>query len=216
MPTAQYKKGGTQAKMYIMRTTGKSSISLPVDGSSKADAIHKNVVDPIKWVGAFKRTLQCVYGKKKGFAHHGSSLYTMLDDVFVPGVTLYDVGVETMTWCLQTLGIHIPVVTTTLELAVPRLDSPSVWMADLGVATECDTYLGGEKAIKAYIQREDFCRRGLTVDYQRFFYKCMDRNTGKMVGADATVSVLDPILRYGRDEAILNIAASNSSVGVYI
>lgn len=82
-----------------------------------------------------------------------------------------------------------------------RPQDPSEWVAEMGVAINCTEYLGGGVAAQAYLQEKHFADRGMTFKSQNYKMPAYQVKKG-VENTDAYVSIIDPILRLGKEATL--------------
>lgn len=213
MGEAQYSKFGHHSRADIITKQGPQTLSVPLKDRAYKPLNSVLVADPQRWAKKFLNTLQAVYGKCDGYKELKDSLTTeLLIIVERPNLTMFDLGVWSMSWCMRALKMKVPMVRAE-DILGPRLPEwdASDWVARMGQAIGAEGYLGGGAAMKNYVRFTAFSRRGIWLKEQDFRIKHGYTDVRGQRQDDATVSILDALMTVGPDETGFVIGTGQAS-----
>lgn len=219
MMEAQFTKFGHQSRIELMNAQGqKQMFIVPLEDRNFRPLNDVYVQGPEKVGENLAKTLRALYPAAKvkdiGFVE---GLLKVFQANSRYSLARLNVAVTDFIWqylfCdMQGYETHV----STKVLPVRPAD-PSEWVAEMGCAINCREYLGGGVAAQAYLQEQHFKERAMWFKSQEF--KLKPYQVGKhhhskvehpsqqaIMSEDAYVSIIDPILRLGR-EATLELIA---------
>lgn len=201
MNNAQVTKSGHQYRVSMVDRNGKEVMIIISLKARTYKLINEvEVADIGKDVRGILLTLQSLYGKQENYRvlkEELTELLMSLETLEKP-ITLAKINKEMFKWLVDKIGLDMEMYDS--EIIVPeRAEHPSEWVAQMGAAINCNIYLGGEVAQKAYLRESDFIERGMRFESQNYVMTPYKR--GKYEFSDASVSCLDPLF-YGGVELV--------------
>lgn len=212
MNDAQFTKFGHQSRVELLDKHGKEVLLVvPLKDRNFKRLNEVEVADVEKTIRKIQQTLQMLYGRYDAYKALEPSLteaLCFLSQMATQGpITLASWNGVLFRWLKRSLNLKLEEYDS--PVIVPkRPENPSEWVAAMGAAINCKTYLGGKVAQEAYIREEDFSSRGMTFVAQNYKMKPYRRYAGAMSDR-ATVSVLDPLFIGGPDlvHELIDVAA---------
>lgn len=203
MMEAQFTKFGHQSRIELLNGNGqKQMFIVPLEDRNFRPLNDVYVQNPDKVGENLAKTLRALYPAVKikdiGFIE---GLLRVFQTNARYSLGRLNVAVTDFIWQylfgdLEGYATHV----STKVLPV-RPQDPSEWVAEMGVAINCTEYLGGGVAAQAYLQEQHFADRGMTFRSQD--YKMQPYPVKKDVqNPDAYVSIIDPILRLGKEKTL--------------
>lgn len=193
MNNAQFTKFGHQSRVELMDKHGHEQlVIIPLRNRSFALLNEVQLADAVRTKKGILNTVQALYGSRESYnALKQSFVDAITSAPSHEGVTLAEFNNHLLKWLFDLVGIKVQWHDS--EVIVPNRDEhPSVWVAQMGHAINCTTYIGGGTAQAAYLREEDFAERGMSFVAQN--YKMTPYLRGKNQLQDrATVSCLDPL-----------------------
>ena len=108
---------------------------------------------------------------------------------------LVDIDHHLMRFALDISGGQFVKLVRSTKLVPHRHDSASEWMAELGKQAGCKVYYAGGASIDAYIDPEDFHRRGMDFKAQQYIMPAYENSAG--LEGDGWISFIDPLFHLG-------------------
>lgn len=201
MDTAQFTKFGHQSRIEVLDRKGtKILITIPLKDRSFKPLNEVLIDQPARTFDKVLQTLKMAYSRAPYFSPLYVDLDWMLQQIVEQiedegkGYSLAEFNINVFELLSSLLGLTVGQHYT--SLMGERPEHPSEWVASMGVAINCKTYLGGGTAQKAYLRDEDFRSRGMVFVAQD--YKMPSYARGKNAPNDnAMISILDPLFWLG-------------------
>lgn len=218
MMEAQFSKFGHQSRIELCNTKGQKQMFIaPLEIRSFRPLNDVYLNNPEYTYDAFVKTINTLYGKKHvKDPDFVQGLFTAFHTNMFRSLARLNVAVTDYIWNYLFSDFKTPEgnplyrTYISTEILPVRLKSPSEWVAEMGYAINCKTYIGGHVAAAAYLKEEHFTKRGMYFygqDYTMPEYPLNNTATNPAMNSDAYVSIIDPILRLGK-EATLNLIAA--------
>jgi hypothetical protein len=194
MPQAQFTKFGHQSRIQFCDKFGTPQwfIADLTDRNFKAlDEIF--LADPYRTLTKLSKTLLTAYGSLTDPSVRDGLLETF--DQYKK----YSLGGLNIAMTEYLFGVIFPGQDKGTIAKNERPVSASEWVAEMGIAINCKTYLGGGTAQVAYLKESDFTSRGMSLtiqDYKMGPYPLARGNRQ----TNSSISIIDPLLRLGVDQ----------------
>lgn len=198
MEEAQFTKFGHQARVQLATRTGLVTTVLPLQDRAFKALDQVLVHDPARWAGKIKKQMQTIYGRQPGYkADMGGRFDVLIDNLVEEDgpLTAARVGSASIRWLCALAGLAF-YINRSIELVPERPCDPTMWIAAFGTALRARAYLGGETAMRAYVDKSLFDARGIALvvqDYRVPAYRQL--HTGSLFDQafNPMVSALDPL-----------------------
>lgn len=150
---------------------------------------------PERFFQKLYKTLQQLYGRSP-YYHPTMELLECLDAS--DGFSSYSMGFIHLV--MDYLGVPLT-ISTDASLDVPRPDTASEWLAEIGDKVWGDIYVCAQDATEKYLDPAPFHEKGILVSGQDYLMPPYAQRTGGSIN-DASASILDLLMRCSPDEAV--------------
>lgn len=206
MEEAQFARRVGQANCTVIQGSQLIDVVLPLRGRTKRQLCDIEVHCPEEWVVRLLKTLHYGYARYESYRCLRASLEGLCAELLIlsaerdpPVLTASQAGTATVLWCLRE-GLEAPPTVTGSRSLVPnRPDDASEWLARLGRAIDCTSYVCGASALEQYLDEQVLREHGIVPNPQQYRMDPYRRGRRGELQGDATVSVLDPLLVGGRE-----------------
>lgn len=203
MMEAQFTKFGHQSRIELLNGQGqKQMFIVPLEDRNFRPLNDVYVKDPQKVCENFAKTLRALYPAAKvkdiGFVE---GLLKVFQANSRYSLARLNVAVTDFIWQYLFCGMDGYETHVSTKVLPVRPQDPSEWVAAMGAAINCTEYLGGGVAAQAYLQDKHFADRGMSFRSQDYTMQPYPVKKG-VENEDAYVSIIDPILRLGREATL--------------
>jgi hypothetical protein len=201
MPDAQYTRGGHHNRVEILDQAGYPMwLTMPIKHTGERQEIRSCIPDdPVRAIKKIAGSIQATYGKYAAYKELKEDFHYLLDRIqkyAIDGAGMSQINQLVHNWVAWYLRVD-PRQHSTVELFPQvRPTDPSEWVVAMGFAIDCNLYLGGEVAGKAYLKKEHFSGRSMSFVAQNYKMKPYKRLNG-VTNGNANVSILDPLFVLG-------------------
>lgn len=190
MMTAQFTKFGHQSRIDLRDAHGQDiRWVVPLKDRSFRPIQEVELVEaPHTLETRLMKTLQAVYAK----APHFKQVRDLLCSAASESHTLGHLNLQVHKSISKYLGCTAVDILDYQLLPGGRPDHPSQWVADMGRAINCTTYIGGGTAKAAYIQEEHW--NGLNYQEQAFILRPYKRTKTDTTPPNPQASIVDMLM----------------------
>jgi hypothetical protein len=203
MMEAQFTKFGHQSRIELLNGNGqKQMFIVPLEDRNFRPLNDVYVQNPDRVSESLAKTLRTLYPAMKikdiGFLE---GMLGVFKSNARYSLGRLNVAVTDFIWQYLFGGLDGYATYISTKVLPVRSKDPSEWVAEMGAAINCTEYLGGGVAAQAYLQERHFADRGMIFRSQD--YKMQPYPVKKDVhNSDAYVSIIDPILRLGKEKTL--------------